>query len=318
MKVALIGAKGAVGRVLISIIEDNWKDIDLHCFGSEVGLVSFDKNPSLEVKTLKDFKASDYDLIFSAAPDEVALSLREEIEESGVPWVDKSSALRSDENIPLVICEINDKFEGKIASSPNCVAIPASLFLKSIEKFGVSSVVISTYQAVSGAGAKARNMLSREMKSSFMSASIQPLFEKHPMANNVIPEIGEVDDDNFCQEERKVEAEIKKIIPSLSDVSICVNVARVPVFVGHGMWITFQLDDSSVNSEKIIKQMATCGVLYSGASVTPQMVVAEDLVYASRLKNHGNGFWSVWVICDNLRKGAALNAFQIGCKLVGR
>jgi aspartate-semialdehyde dehydrogenase len=313
MKVALIGPKGAVGRVLLKVLEEHWPKIKIRCFSKESGIFSFAEKNSLPIELIESFEPSEFDLIFSAASAEVALSLKEKIKKSGVPWVDKSSALRDDEDAALVIPEINGLNGKKIASSPNCVAIPLSIFLKSMEGFDIKFVSLSTYQSVSGAGAIAMDKFMREMKTSLSQPHVEPLLGDHPIAMNVIPEIGEVDHENFCEEERKIESEVRRIL----NVSfpICITCVRVPVLIGHGIAVNFCISEK-IERERIEKAMHKFGIYYANASVTPLSAAREDLIYASRLKNHGGGFWSIWLICDNLRKGAALNSFQIARMLV--
>lgn len=318
MKVALIGAKGSVGRILVGILEENWPKIDLTCFGTRPGDDVGFKSKILKTKTLDFFEPTHYDLIFSLAGPEVALKIKEVIEESGVFWIDQSSALSTISEIPLIIPEINiDEIAGrKIIASPASITVPIAVLLKALQKWNLTNVNLATYQSISGAGAKAMDMFFREVKGSFQGAQNGLLYEE-PMAFNIIPYIGLIDEQDFCDEENKLVQEVRKIlkINIENEVQISATCARVPVVIGNSVAVNFTIK-TKVEKETIIKAMNSIGIYYSYNPISTLSVAREDLIFACRLKRHSDFNWSVWITCDNLRKGSALNSFQIAQAII--
>jgi len=320
IRIALLGARGMIGKTLLKILAeqslDFTKDFSLDCFGtSEDTEVSFGEKV-LKVQKLTAFKAANFDLIFSAISADMALELADEIMSSGAIWVDKSPALRMNDEVPLVVPEVNgDLTNGKkIIASPNCVVIPVSIFLKTVLNYGLKSVVLSTYQSVSGAGVNAMNGFFREMKATCMKPLYEGLVYKHPMMCNVIPAIGAVDEHNECDEEVKIKEELRKVL-ALPDLQLSVTSMRVPVLIGHMVSLTFTLEQY-VTPERLIKKMTDIGIQYSMDLVTPIMAASEDCVFACRLRYDGQNTYSIVIVCDNLRKGGALNALQIAKKVL--
>lgn len=311
MKIALIGPRGIVGRTLINILAENRPDAELDCFSTQKGEELSFGSKILKTEEISTFDPQKYDLIFSATDAETSQNLRPKIEKSKAIWIDKSSAFRQEEGIPLIIPEVNlqEALGKKIISMPNCVVTPLAVFLKSIEKYGIKRLNIATYQSVSGAGMEAMNKLYREIKETLMQATSPAVGNEHQMAFNVIPQIGPLNEEEHCDEEIKIENELRKVLNI--EIPISVTCVRVPVVIGHCIALNFELEKSA-NQETLIRAINKFDTLcFSYKPITPLIAAKEDEIFISRLRKHGNeNNWSCWVASDNLRKGAALNAFQ--------
>lgn len=314
MKIAILGARGLIGKTFIRLLEENNlknnEQNEIECFGSINSQISFN-GKTLLVKELNTFNPLNYDFIFSALDDETTKQLYPIIEKSGKLWIDKSSAMRMDANIPLIVPEVNIEQckDKKIISSPNCVAIPTAVFLKSIEKFEPEFVNITTYQSVSGAGYKALDAFFKEVKSFDINPLKKGLIQEHPMAFNVIPSIGEINEEGNCDEEIKITQELKKILNN-QELCITATCMRVSTTISHLISLNFKLKQEA-KTEQIINKMKKFNIIYSENLITPIMAAHENTVFACRLRYHGLKTWSVILICDNLRKGGALNALEI-------
>lgn len=327
IKFAILGPRGLIGKTLLQILGDHEmsfsadilgdlleKDITIDCFGtSEDTQVSFGEKV-LQVYNITDFKPAGYDAIISAIPSDMVLELADEIKASGVLWIDKSAALRMNEDVPLIVPEVNGHLiaGARVIASPNCIVIPLVMFLKTVVGYGLKSAIISTYQSISGAGINAMNGFFKEMKATHMKPLHKGFVYEHPMICNVIPAIGTVEENNECDEEIKIKEETRKIL-DLPSLQMSVTSVRVPVLIGHMISLTFILE-KEVSKDKLIKAMEEIGIQYSDNIVTPIMSAAENSVFASRLRYDGNNTYSIILVCDNLRKGGALNALQIAQK----
>ncbi len=318
IKIAILGARGLIGKKFLNILEENNIEAKIDCFGTTDNTQINYREETLNIKNIEDFEPSNYDLILSAVDADVALELKSKIKESNVLWIDKSSAMRMHDDVPLIVPEVNmDDIKGsKIIASPNCIAIPLAIFLHAIRNLNIHNVICSTYQSVSGAGKKAMDAFFRELKDTLMrSVKTGQLFE-HPMACNVIPAIGAIDENGFCDEEIKIKEELKKILKV--DYPINVTAMRVPVLVGHLISLTFEVT-KHVSMDHIKKLLEVGGISYTEGLVTPVIASSEDDIFASRLRYNGEHdkvhSYSVVIVCDNLRKGGALNALEIADKL---
>jgi aspartate-semialdehyde dehydrogenase len=228
-----------------------------------------------------------------------------------------------DEDVPLVVPEVNKEIikNFKTIASPNCVVIPVAIFLHAVGVEDIEFVNITTYQSVSGAGKQAMAAFFKEIKSSYMKPVQNGMFYDEPMAFNIIPAIGKLDEDGNCDEEIKINQELHKIFKQNKTMQIIATTMRVPVTIGHLISLTFKTTKQLTHQE-ILKKMNAIGINYNEKICTPLMAAKENTVFACRLRNHlhnqeASYFWSVVLICDNLRKGGALNAWQIAKEMIG-
>jgi aspartate-semialdehyde dehydrogenase len=330
VKVAVVGATGAVGReILKTLSERNFPAQQVVALASEQSSgkqVSFGDDKVLTIQPLVyyDFKGTDIAL-FSAGSQR-SKEFASKAASSGCYVVDNSSYFRMHPDVPLIVPEVNEcslnSTGSKIIANPNCVAVPLVMVLKALE--GLSSierVVVSTYQSVSGKGRKAMDELFRQTKAVMVGDSI--VTEEFPkqIAFNLFPHIDTFREDGITAEEWKVMEETKKILGQ--PIPISVTCVRVPVFIGHSLSvnITFKEAIGAKNAHAALKKMPGISVvdnLKEERYATPLDCVGEDDVLVSRIRvdpsvPHG---LNVWIVSDNLRKGAALNAVQIAEKLL--
>jgi aspartate-semialdehyde dehydrogenase len=241
--------------------------------------------------------------------------------------IDKSSAFRSHPEVPLVVPEVNGGLLEKnsfqnIVSSPNCVAIPLALVLKPLNvHFGISRVIVSTYQSVSGAGWQSVEKFAGEIEESPLK-SVGDLFEAKinswqtpPLAYNVIPQIGPLDENDDSDEERKVRQETLRLLQN-PEIQLALTCVRVPTWIGHSLSINveFKKPFSSVSAvQKALQNQP--GISVSETPTTPYEAQGKKDVFVSRVRPCApfgtNTGVSLWATTDNLMKGAALNALQI-------
>lgn len=314
INIAVLGAKGLIGNAFLQILSEE-NNISLKCFGKDKDFVSF-KEKEIEIFPLDKINFNEFDLIFGCLDAETTLQLKDEILKSNAIFIDKSSAFRANDDIPLIIADVNIskiKESDKIISSPNCNVIPISIFLNAIKKFGFKNLAITTMQSVSGAGTKAMHAFFREIKASAMHPVKEGMFFDHPMAFNLITAIGDIDEnDNISEEELKIKQELNKIFEE--KINISVTTVRVPVTKAHTISLTFELKNFA-SIKDIKKEMQNSGIEYSDKIVTPLMIEHEDCVFASRLRHDYGNVYSIVLLCNNLRKGGALNAIEIAKKI---
>jgi aspartate-semialdehyde dehydrogenase len=293
------------------------------CFPSWFG------DRTLKVKTLDNYDFSDTDICLMSAGGSVAKEWGPRIGAQGCVVIDNSSAWRYDADVPLVVPEVNaDAAAGfgkrNIIANPNCSTAQLVVALKPLhDAAGIRRVVVATYQSVSGAGKDAMEELFDQTRAVFVSDPVEAKRFTKRIAFNVIPHIDSFMEDGSTREEWKMVAETKKILdPKIKLTATCV---RVPVFIGHSeaVNIEFERPISADEARDILRESP--GVLVvdkheDGGYVTPYEAAGEDATYVSRIREDGtveNGL-SLWIVSDNLRKGAALNAVQIAEVLVNR
>jgi aspartate-semialdehyde dehydrogenase len=246
---------------------------------------------------------------------------------AGAIVIDNTSYWRMDPDVPLVVPEVNPQaiagYKGRgIIANPNCSTIQMVVALKPIhDAAGIKRVVVSTYQSTSGAGKEAMDELVSQTKSFFVNQTLDPVKFTKNIAFNVIPQIDVFMDDGSTKEEWKMVVETKKILdPKIKVHATCV---RVPTFVGHAEAVNLELERPLDDHEARRILAAAPGVLVvdqrePGGYVTPKEVTGQDGVFVSRIRSDPtveNGL-AMWVVSDNLRKGAALNAVQIAEELI--
>jgi len=326
--IAIVGATGAAGRETVQILsERNFPIAKIFAVASDDSLgkkISF--GPSdLTVDRIEDIDWSDIDIIFSSAGEAVTKSLVEKTLKRSI-IIDKTSLYRLDKQVPLIVPEINKTdiklYTAKnIISNPNCCVIPLALALKPLDDFNkIKRVVVSTYQSMSGAGTKGLEALYEQTKKKFVyleeMEDQEDIDENSNIAFNITPKIGALDDAGYTDEENKIISELNRILGE--DIKITATSVRVPVFIGHGFSVNVELKEefSILEIENILNQAP--GITLTREPVTPTEASGLDSVFVSRLRHDYSSpnSLNMWVVTDNLRKGAALNAVQIAENLI--
>jgi aspartate-semialdehyde dehydrogenase len=331
-KVAIAGATGNVGREMLNTLDERGFPADevvaLASRRSQGTEVSYG-DTTLKVRALDNYDFSDTDICLMSAGGAVSKEWSPKIAAQGCIVIDNSSAWRYDADVPLIVPEVNadaiDSFRKRnIIANPNCSTAQLVVALKPLhDRAKIKRVVVATYQSVSGAGKDAMDELFTQTRSVFVSDPIETKKFPKRIAFNVIPHIDVFQDDGFTKEEWKMVAETKKILdPKIKLVATCV---RVPVFIGHSEAVALEFENPITADEArdILREAPGCLVVDKrepGGYVTPVEAAGEDATYISRIREDPtveNGLM-LWVVSDNLRKGAALNAVQIAEVLINR
>jgi aspartate-semialdehyde dehydrogenase len=331
-KVAVVGATGNVGREMLSVLAERQFPV------SEVVALASTKSLGTEVsfgdKVLK-VKALDYydfkgtDICLMSAGGKVSKVWSPKIAAAGCLVIDNSSAWRMDREVPLIVPEVNagaldHGIKKGIIANPNCSTAQLVVALKPLHDAAkITRVVVSTYQSVSGAGKDAMDELFRQTRAVFVADPIEKEKFTKQIAFNVIPHIDEFLDSGFTKEEWKMMVETQKILDP--DIQLTATCVRVPVFVGHSESINveFERPITAARAREILRESPGVLVVDSredGGYITPVECAGEDATYVSRIRKDPtveNGL-AMWVVSDNLRKGAALNAVQIAECLINR
>ena len=325
MKVAIVGASGAVGQEFLKILDEHNFPVDeLLLFGSErsAGRTYTFRGKEITVKLLQhndDFKGVDIALV--SAGGGTSKEFAETITKHGTLMIDNSSAFRMDEDVPLVVPEVNPEdalnAPRRIIANPNCTTIQMVVALKAIENVShIRRVHVSTYQSASGAGAQAMTELQEQHKS--LAGGGEPKVEKfaYQLAYNVIPHIDVFTDNGYTKEEMKMFNETRKIMHS--DVQVSATCVRVPVLRAHSesVWIETERP-VSVEEARAAFAAAEGVVLMDEPSEKvypmPLFIAGKEPVYVGRIRKDltcENGL-TFWCVSDQIKKGAALNAVQI-------
>ena len=331
-KVAVVGATGNVGREMLAILaERKFPASEVVALASSQSIgreVSFGDR-TLKCKALDHYDFSATDICLMSAGAAVSKEWSPRIGKQGCLVIDNSSAWRLDPDVPLVVPEVNAEaaksFSRKyIIANPNCSTAQLVVALKPLHDFAkIKRVVVSTYQSVSGAGKDAMDELFSQTRAVFVSDPVEAKKFPKRIAFNVIPHIDVFMDDGSTKEEWKMVAETKKILdPKIKLTATCV---RVPVFIGHSEAVNIEFENPITADEarEILREAPGCLVIdrrESGGYITPHEAAGEDATYISRIREDptiDNGL-NIWVVSDNLRKGAALNAIQIAEAIVNR
>lgn len=330
LKVAVVGATGNVGRQILSIIEERGlpceKVVALSMRQSKGQKIGFgDKVLTLE--SVDEFDFSTVDIAFFAIGATQSKTLVPRAANAGAIVIDNSSLYRMDPNVPLIVPEVNPHHlknytKKNIIANPNCTTAAMLLALKPLHDVAkIKRVVVSTYQSVSGAGQDAMNELFNQTRAILVNDPVAIEQFTKQIAHNVIPHIDDFMEDGSTKEEWKMVAETHKILDS--DIEVSATAVRVPVFVGHAMSLNveFKKPLSHTEARNILREAPGCAVVdkrEDGGYITPIECVGEFDTYISRIRKdptikHG---LNMWVVSDNLRKGAALNAVQIAESLI--
>ncbi len=327
MKFSIIGATGNVGRKTIEILEKSSIKIDdLYLVASKksLGKTFKFKDKKISVEDLSNYDFSRADITFFAAGSQLSQKYASNASKKTIV-IDNSSYFRLNSNVPLVVAEVNPddlKNHRNIISNPNCSTMQMVLVLKPLhDKFKIRRVIVSTYQAVSGAGKAPMDELISQTKQVINSEKpISKNFTKQ-IAFNLIPHIDKFDEDGYTKEELKMEKETKKILDK--NIKLSATCVRVPVLNSHSesINIEFEEDYNLSDLKNILAKAPGCKVLDSqkdGGYITPVEAEGSYTTYISRIRKDRSNSKAVnlWVVSDNLLKGAALNTVQIAELLV--
>ncbi len=327
--VAVVGATGAVGTEMLSILEERTFPVEevrpLASSRSAGGEVSF-RGDGVTVKLLTRDSFRGVDIALFSAGAGVSKEYAPVAVEAGAVVIDNSSAWRMDPQVPLVVPEVNphdlEKHQG-IVANPNCSTIQMVVVLKPIhDHAGITRVVVSTYQSVSGTGKEAMDELAEQCRQLLGFGDVTSNVYPHQIAFNCLPHIDDFVSSGYTREEMKMVNETRKILGDQS-IGISATTVRVPVFVGHAESINVETKNKlSVAETRAMLSTAPGVQLYDDPSreLYPLQVhaVGTDAVFVGRIREDESipkGL-NLWVVADNLRKGAALNAVQIAEELV--
>ena len=327
--IAVLGATGVVGREILKIAEE--LDVQFN----EIKFLSSAKSAGTKV----EFKGKTYtveeatpeifegiDIVMASAGGSTSQKFAPEIIKRGGMIIDNSSAFRMDKDVPLVIAYVNDddlKLHKGIVANPNCSTSQLMLVLKPLhDKFNIKRLVVSTYQAVSGAGLAAINELTENTEARLKNEEFENKCFKKPIVFNVIPQIDVFCENGYTKEEMKVVNETKKILHLDSDLPISCTAARVPVYNGHSEAVDIEFEKPVTPEEvrEILKNSFGVEVIDNPSNFeypTTRDASGVDPVFVGRIRKNlafVNGI-SLWCVADNIRIGAALNTVRI-CKKV--
>jgi aspartate-semialdehyde dehydrogenase len=332
-KVAVVGATGNVGREILNILHERDFPVEkIIPLASEASLgreVSYGEDDILTVQVLNNFDFKDVDIGLFSPGGTVSAEHAPRAAAAGCVVIDNTSHFRMDPDVPLVVPEVNPQaLDGyakrNIIANPNCSTIQMVMALKPLHDIAkIRRVVVSTYQSVSGAGRAGMDELFNQTRAVYVNDPVQAQSFTKRIAFNVIPHIDSFMDDGSTREEWKMVVETKKILdPSIEVIATCV---RVPVFIGHGEALHIEFENEINEDTARAALVAAPGVVVvdkrvDEGYVTPEESATEDDVYVSRIRRDPTvdcGL-AMWVVSDNLRKGAALNTVQIAEALIKR
>lgn len=325
-KIAVVGATGNVGRAMLSILAERGVPLaNVQAVASDRSAgreVSYGEEGVLKVTPLSAFEFQGISIALFSPGGKVSAEFAPKAAAQGCIVIDNTSYFRNDSEIPLVVPEVNrhsiaDYKNRGIIANPNCSLIQLVVALKPLHDVApIKRVVLSTYQSVSGAGKDAMDELYNQTRAIYMNSPAKSHHLPRTIAFNVIPQIGEFRDDGSTDEEWKMKVELQKILSP--HIQVSVTCVRVPVFIGHSVAATVEFESpiSADQARKVLKSAP--GIIVTDTTeesdyITPIECAGEDPVYVSRIRQdtsvkHGI---SLWIVADNVRKGAALNAVQI-------
>jgi len=331
-KIAVAGATGNVGREMLNILSERGfpvSEVVALASSRSVGTeVSFG-DKTLKVKNLENYDFSGTDICLMSAGGAISKVWSPKIGAQGCVVIDNSSAWRYDADVPLIVPEVNPdaitRFTRRnIIANPNCSTAQLVVALKPLhDRAIIKRVVVSTYQSVSGAGKDGMDELFNQTRAVFVADPLANKKFTKRIAFNCIPHIDSFMEDGYTKEEWKVLAETKKILDP--KIKVTCTAVRVPVFIGHSesVNIEFEKEISADEARDILREAPGCLVIdkhEDGGYITPYECAGEDATFISRIREDStveNGL-NMWIVSDNLRKGAALNAIQIAELLVNR
>jgi aspartate-semialdehyde dehydrogenase len=325
-RVGVVGATGAVGSTILEVLAERKFPVSelvplasARSAGSQVEFAG----ETLEVREMTDESIQGLDLILSSAGGKVSSAWASKWIESGAVVVDNTSFWRMHEDVPLVVAGVNDDAVAEhngLVANPNCTTMELMVALKPIvDAAGIERLIVSTYQSVSGTGRNAIKELREQSEAILDGKQVQAKVFPHQVAFNVLPQVETFKDgDDYTTEERKVMAETRKILGLSEAVGISATCARVPVVTGHSESVNIQTerDLSPEECRSLLSEAEGLVVLDDpGAGIYPLPIAAEgrDEVLVGRIRRDPSHerCLNLWVVGDNLRKGAATNAVQV-------
>ena len=330
-KVAVVGATGNVGREMLAMLaERNFPADDVAALASSASVgkeVSFGEDDVLAVQALDTFDFKGTDIVLSSPGSKVSAVFAPRAAKAGAVVIDNTSCFRMEPDVPLVVPEVNPEAIAQyqkrgIIANPNCSTIQMVVALKPLHDLArIKRIVVATYQSVSGGGRAAMDELFSQTRAIYVNDPIKPEELTKQIAFNVIPHIDVFMDDGDTKEEWKMAVETRKILDP--DIAVTATCVRVPVFIGHAeaVNVEFARPLSEERARAALQGAPGVVVLDRRADegyVTPAEAAGEDPVYVSRIRRDPTVPYglNLWVVADNLRKGAALNAVQIAEILV--
>ncbi|MBL6862075.1 MAG: aspartate-semialdehyde dehydrogenase [Pelagibacterales bacterium] len=325
LKIGIVGATGNVGREMLSILaEKGFKSENIFPIASsrsEGMKVSFGES-EIVVSSLEKFNPREIQIALFSAGGEISKEWAPKFANAGCIVIDNSSHFRMDPDVPLIVPEVNaDALSGykkkNIIANPNCSTAQLLVALKPLHDINtIKRVIVSTYQSVSGAGKEGMDELFNQSRKFFANDVLDNVKFTKRIAFNVIPHIDKFMDDGYTKEELKMQQECHKMLDA--NIKFSATCVRVPVFIGHSEAVTIEFENKMTvaDAHAALKAAPGCSVLddrKDGGYVTPIECAGNDDTYVSRVREDTafeNGL-SIWVVSDNLRKGAALNAVQI-------
>jgi aspartate-semialdehyde dehydrogenase len=330
-RVAIVGATGLVGQEFIKVLEQRDFPIDsISLFASDrsAGKKLFFNHHEVEVKeTIRD-SFQEIDIALFSAGAEISRYFSPIAARSGAVVIDNSAAFRQIPTVPLVVPEVNVediKWHKGIIANPNCSTIQMVVALYPLHKINpIKRIIVTTYQAVSGTGSAAVEELTTQTKQVVNGQSAIPHVYPHQIAFNILPEIDVFLDNGYTREEWKMLEETRKIMHA-NDIAVSATCARVPIFIGHSeaVHVEFTSPMAPEDARRILTQAPGVKVLDDPViSLYPQpwSAAGTDEVFVGRIRqdaSHSRGL-AMWIVADNIRKGAALNAVQIAEEMVKR
>tara|TARA_B100000945_G_C20368110_1_gene590657 strand:- start:95 stop:1096 length:1002 start_codon:yes stop_codon:yes gene_type:complete len=322
MNFAIIGATGNVGRKTIEVLEKSKLKIDnLYLVASKksVGKKLRFKNKDINIEQLEKYDFSKAEITIFAAGSEISKNWATRASKETIV-IDNSKYFRMNNDVPLIVAEVNSnelKNHKNLIANPNCSTIQLMLPLKPLhDKYKIKRVIVSTYQAVSGAGKASVDELFSQTKDYLDNKNIKSKNFTKQMAFNLIPHIDAFVDDGYTKEEWKMENETKKILDN--NIGLSATCVRVPVKTSHSeaVNIEFENEYDLETVKKLLISAPGCKVVdepKDGGYITPLEAEGDYLTFISRIrKDHSNKkAINIWIVSDNLLKGAALNSIQI-------
>jgi len=325
-RVGVLGATGAVGTTILEVLAERRfpvaELVPLASARSAGSSVPF-AGSKLEVKELTDTSIQGLDLVLSSAGGKVSAEWAPKIIDAGAVVVDNTSYWRMHDDVPLVVAGVNDDAvadHNGLVANPNCTTMQLMVALKPIlDAVGIERLIVSTYQSVSGTGRNAIRELREQSRAVLDGKPAEPSVYPHQVAFNVLPQVETFKDgDDYTTEERKVMGETRKILGLSEDVGISATCARVPVVTGHSESVNLQTQHDLSPEECRELLSAADGLVIlddPGAGIYPLPIAAagRDEVLVGRIRRDPSHerCLNLWVVGDNLRKGAATNAVQV-------
>ena len=328
--IAVLGATGVVGREILNILQEEhveYNSIKFLASKRSAGQnIEFNGRNYTVIET-NDNSFDDVNICLASAGGKTSEHYAPIAASKGCVYIDNSSAFRMEKDVPLVIAGVNDedlKLHKGIIANPNCSTSQLMIPLKALnDKYKLKRMIVSTYQAVSGAGLKAINELTDNIKTNLVGMPYEPSAFKYEIAFNVIPQIDSFVENGYTKEEMKVTNETRKILHLADDVKISCTAVRVPVYIGHSEAISAEFvekidPDEARELLKNTDEVIVCDDTTTYTYPTPKEAAGKNPVYVGRIRKSiafDNGL-DFFCVADNLRIGAALNTVRIAKKVI--